>query len=342
MKFKKHLRHAFLGLFWISAYALCPAQHGLPKLTKQDGLPGNHVTAFSEDPAGGIWIATNSGIAVLTDGKLRQVTDTTKTTALLLDSKKRMWVGTNKGVTMWDGENWNRFAGQEGAPTRRVDVLFEDSHGAIWTGGRGGVSRYLSNEWQHFSKEDGLGHKCTFSIAEDSTGEVYLGHFGGVVTTYGLDASFSVNRYGSAAYLTWLGMGILAAGGVYTAIVFPVLALNYWPLPLIPIGLPAQLRTQVAFDKEGNFWLGNSSKFLMKNPDSEKIRFKRGKYKGGPLIYDLLPDSQGNLWLGTSRGGSVYNGNSWVTFQKGMPIFSIFEDTQGRIWFATRHGALSK
>ena len=57
----------------------------------------------------------------------------------------------------------------------------------------------------------------------------------------------------------------------------------------------------------------------------------------------LLEDRWGNVWMGTSQGLSVYNGNQFIhyTSEEGLSsnmIFALLEDQEGNIWIGTDNG----
>jgi len=64
------------------------------------------------------------------------------------------------------------------------------------------------------------------------------------------------------------------------------------------------------------------------------------------FVLDIYQDRDGNLWFGTKRGVSRYNG-SWETFtvSDGLganEVWSIIEDNEGALWFATWGGGVTR
>ncbi len=69
--------------------------------------------------------------------------------------------------------------------------------------------------------------------------------------------------------------------------------------------------------------------------------------KGGFLpddnVTSIAQDKQGNLWFGTDRGASMYDGTSWHIFTNqnglsGNQVKAIFCDDDDNVWFATENG----
>ena len=64
-------------------------------------------------------------------------------------------------------------------------------------------------------------------------------------------------------------------------------------------------------------------------------------------VWSLLEDRDGNLWIGTQNGVSMYNGGSFTHFTKkeglsGNAVRSILEDRDGNLWFGTYGRGVSK
>ncbi len=64
------------------------------------------------------------------------------------------------------------------------------------------------------------------------------------------------------------------------------------------------------------------------------------------LAYNMLEDSQGNLWFGTFEGISRYDAESFTnyTMNEGLSanwVCSMLEDRHGNLWFGTRDGVLN-
>jgi streptogramin lyase len=65
------------------------------------------------------------------------------------------------------------------------------------------------------------------------------------------------------------------------------------------------------------------------------------------MVWSITDDKLGNVWFGTDKGASKYNGQSFINYttEQGIAnnkITDITEDDKGNIWFATFGGGLSK
>jgi serine phosphatase RsbU (regulator of sigma subunit)/ligand-binding sensor domain-containing protein len=61
------------------------------------------------------------------------------------------------------------------------------------------------------------------------------------------------------------------------------------------------------------------------------------------VVFDLVQDRQGYIWMGTTNGVSRYDGETFTNFTRedGLAhdlVYSVLEDREGNLWFGTRGG----
>ena len=67
------------------------------------------------------------------------------TYSIYSDSRGYLWIGTNDGLTRFDGQRFVSYSMDDGLPHRNVGDIVEDRSGAIWIGTVGGVARLDPN-----------------------------------------------------------------------------------------------------------------------------------------------------------------------------------------------------
>ncbi len=67
------------------------------------------------------------------------------TNSIYADSRGLLWIGTNDGLTRFDGQRFVSYSMDDGLPHRNVGDIVEDRSGAIWIGTVGGVARLDPN-----------------------------------------------------------------------------------------------------------------------------------------------------------------------------------------------------
>ena len=111
------------------------------------------------------------------------------------DNKKRLWVGTNKGLCVFygdsiiaDAHNYKLYNYENGdLPGYEIKCIFRDSQNRMWIGMLGGgfsvcnpSEDYRNLKFVHYSTTDGLVNNMVESIIEDKTGKIWI------ATQYGL------------------------------------------------------------------------------------------------------------------------------------------------------------
>jgi len=129
---------------------------------------------------------------------------------MLMHKTDRVWLGTEGGVSMYDGEVWHAWTNQEGMgaandadlPTsintglgtrsrhdlgiltegretynpNYVFCLMVADSGDVWVGTwGGGVSRYDGKKWHNYTVKDGLASNVVFSMDQDPDGNFWFG-----------------------------------------------------------------------------------------------------------------------------------------------------------------------
>lgn len=102
---------------------------------------------------------------------------------IIKDSKKRLWITTNVGLYMFDGEEFHTFL-QDTSNDCSIQgyisiTVFEDSRRRIWIGTEDGLSLYMESSGC-FKKIYGSPRKIK-SIIEDLNGDIWMGTNNGLV-----------------------------------------------------------------------------------------------------------------------------------------------------------------
>jgi hypothetical protein len=104
-----------------------------------------------------------------------------------------LWIGTDEGLSRYNGTQFTTFTTAEGLGSNSVQSILEDRAGSLWFGlgewdGTGkGVSRYDGQQFTTFTTQEGLPHNSVWSMLEDSTGKLWFRtRGGGVIHTDGL------------------------------------------------------------------------------------------------------------------------------------------------------------
>jgi len=98
--------------------------------------------------------------------------------ALLVDAKGRLWAGTRRGLSVYNGKRWKTYGPREGLGGSRVFALAACPVGGdVWIATEGGLTRYslAQNRWRQYSRRDGLPSDAVGCLAFDARGNLYAG-----------------------------------------------------------------------------------------------------------------------------------------------------------------------
>ena len=172
---------------WVgTAHGLLRLTRGtVTRLTTSDGLPDNRVTALHRDAQGTLWIATDNGIAIMRDFRIRRVT-----------GEAGGLVGVTSIATAADGTAWfctfgevyrsagGRLLSSKAIPAlagQRAGVVYGDHLGRVWIGLWGGaIARYDRGLFETYTGADGLSAGRVTTITEDHHGVIWVGSLNGL------------------------------------------------------------------------------------------------------------------------------------------------------------------
>ena len=169
---------------------------------------GDWISALAVDAAGQLWVGARSyplakpgfvvgGVSVSAAEALGDAAgeggDTTWTvhtpgdglvsdyvTALAVDVAGKYWIGTQYGLSMFDGETWTTYTTVNGLPNNYVTGLAADAASGLWVTTWGGGATYFDGETFADVTTLGLADRVVNSIAEDTEGNIWFATEGGV------------------------------------------------------------------------------------------------------------------------------------------------------------------
>ena len=338
--------------------------------TSQLGLDSDYITALTWHKSK-LWVGTQycgydgCGLQTLVDRKWEVVKDFPSKLEpdqthvgynihfLLPDSKGRIWVATDAGLTMLDGQGrWRVFKTTNGLPNDLVYSILEDDKGQIWVGTEdGGVARYNAVTLK-FEPQFDLRREGIYSVtAMLQTGDGHYWFAGYGLTEYdpkanGFTRHSIYNNNFPAEYPVSMAQGMDGALYFGTAneglVQYKNGEYKLWAVSNAPRFAGY---IQIVPDKDGSlyfveqYWNGvdrfdpNKGEWLY--PKDEEVSIPRAM------------DASGNLWSGAYDGIwklSPARSRLNLTTKNGLPsdnINDIAFDKSGNTWVATDKGLVA-
>lgn len=335
------------GAYWIGlgggGVVRCPNITSTRSWTVQDGLPDNVVWNILRDRKGRLWVATGAGIGLWTPGAERWVTlkdgiADNVITMLEADESAIWFIASRVGIGRIDidslkvsevklpplcretpvslqlmpsGEVWTggvncllalRAVGdkvevrsvprpEHATGCTRTMNLAQD--GVLWTGGPDGVCRFDGGSWEHYLSAKDAQHIRADSLRAVSGDELWLTNrdFQGVTHLQRKGGKIETRDYSSRD------------------------------------GLPSDSLGLIGLDAEGRLWAGGTSGMAIFEGD----RITRVVNRSDGLIWDdvsgeaFLGDPDGTVFIGTSRGLTVYEPGQEFSSQSNAPKIVVRE-----------------
>lgn len=349
-------------------------------------LSSNMVYAILEDRSGLVWIGTDKGVSkydplILRFPHYRHIPNDPNSLvgdnvlAIYQDRDQTVWVGTDKGLDRLDNpavggvQKFVHYQHDEYNPAslaqNSVTSILEDRHHNLWIGLNGGGLDRLdvaSGQFTHFREEPGsLFDPNTDEIRalyEDRQGNLWVGTNGaglkrlnletGQFSHYGLvevDANTVVSIFQDRQGNLWIG--------TYAGLARFNAESNQLELVSVEGNSPSRLKSYKVFaiqeSQQGRLLLGTLGGGLVGfDPISQQvITYPNQDELANNVIYGILEDGDGLLWLSTNKGlfrfdplsGALKNfgvgdGVQSEEFNPG----AFFRGAGGELYFGGGHG----
>ncbi len=279
--------------------------------------------------------------------------------SVIQDREDNFWLGTQAGVSRFDGVSFQNFTAEDGLTEGGVRAVFEDSFGNIWMGHEGGgVTRYNGNRFEILEQTELHIHSTITTIIEDASQSLWItSQESGAAMLTNPEAAIDSIRYE-------MFVGRRLSDRIFGSLVTPDGSLFFVTDPVVKKfnrdslvfenldlnGIPKFFATtSIMEDSRKNFWFGTYHgglfRYLPELNDTKMYDLiKMGMTSN--WVSALYEDRYGNIWIGTWGGGvgRLDPDENFTVFdsRNGMPgskIWNIMEDEEGNVLFGTNeHG----
>ena len=255
-----------------------PKNATIKHLSINEGLSNNNVLAVYADKQGQVWIGTQGGevdIYNTNGGDLQHLTSarglSNKTGfyyAFTEDSLSRIWVGSAGILDVIDEKTGTikSISTKEGLSNASTNNLFTDSRGRVWlsAGDNVDVIDEKAGTIKHYGVAQ-ISNGGAGKIIEDRSGQIWMGSFNRV---YVFNEKAGSIKYGK-----------------------------------MPPGISNNFFECVLIDQKGQTWLGSNKGIDIIDEKAGTIKHVTIKGLDDMLVFDLIEDSRGNIWIGTNGNG---------------------------------------
>lgn len=224
-------------------------------------------------------------------GKANKLTDD-RIFSLFQSSDGHLWIGTESGITEFDGKQFQNHTAAQGLPETPYNWLAEDINGNIWATTNQGAVKLTRHGFVTFQQAEGIGVRGVRSIWENADGKLQI--------------------------LTPDGEFHQLAGQSFVSV-----------QPILPSGTTFEFPQNVIQDSQGKIWTATKNGLFRFSPPSNfaaLAQISPQKIKGLPsdFIMNLYEDSRQDLWISLANGGQKL-----VRWERKTNTLHFFDETDG-------------
>lgn len=298
----------------------------------------------------------------LSDGTVRVISE---------DSNNRMWLGTEKGITLLNPDGSVEMLQQDFVDKNKLNdnaiyAIVNDRDGNTWIGTYfGGINVLLKNNEQFNWVEPGYSasylkgkairkivepHKNMLWIATEDGGLNVFNTITGNITVVDKIKNLGHNIhelfYDSVTSDMWIGT---FRNGLFRYNLSTGNHQHY--LPGIRCGLSSDAIFSIVKQQNGRMWVGTTQGLRYYDEKNDRFLSIDHPVLDVDFIYSLLVDKDDNIWIGTRNNGlfrinkATNEVNSWARTTshsqlKDNYITSLYQDAGSRIWIGTNNAGI--
>jgi len=306
------LRETSDGTLWIGTIGrglFTYRQGHLSRIAVPDPLPSNTVLNLYEDIERNIWIGTQGGMVRLIKTPVRTVplpngSDSDAET-IYQDTNGDLWVAAVNLFRVHNGKaSAYAFPGITGV---RVRNIFRDREGALWIGTEGeGAFRLIAGRLTRYSTQGGLVNNFVRAFLQDRDGSIWIATDEGVsrwrdqrITNYRV--SDGLAYFSTRSLLQdqrgdiWIGtdQGLSRLHG------------DSFEHDAVTDTLKNEKIWAIHEDSDGGLWFGTRTGGLYRWRSGVLTHYTTAQGLASNGIYELLEDSNNNLWMSGPNGISA-------------------------------------
>jgi len=252
--------------------------------------------------------------------------------ALMVDSQDRIWAGTfGGGINIIAGQTVRTIGSDDGLTSNHVFAIHEHSDGSVWVAAEGGINHLSDGRIETITADEGLPAGVVRHIMEDDAGRLWFSASDGV-TRYDNGRIDSWNLSGAPVSTTWadddgaiwIGM---RNGGLVRMKDGELFRFDR------SHGMPQQSVMAIVADDSGDLWLTGSNGLVRVSLDALDAVAEGRAEKFEARLYNESDGLRSSQFLGGFQpaGMRADDGRLWFPTNRGLVVIDPHEaDPTGR------------
>ena len=328
-------------------------------------LEEEHIWDFDWDEKGSLYVLTNKGLKIISNGHIeKEILNSNTYNQLIVCKSGQIWLCNEKSALSIISDKKQTINSKNGLPNDKINCILEDNEGNIWFGLHGtGLSQLVPANFETFDESQGLKNDQISSVCMDHLSRLWISgeHTIDILEFYQnsnfslknvihlselIDLEFeSVNYiFQDSRLLIWLGTD----NGVF------LLDSNFNIIKHFTLsnGLSHNFIISIAEDQHNNIWLASLyhgvTKISLTNGDYSLKVYDKNNGLCSNNFWTVFVGSQGAVYFGSNDAGiSYWNGHEFNVINQDQGLLnlragSITEDTQNNLWIGSIGGGIFK
>jgi signal transduction histidine kinase/ligand-binding sensor domain-containing protein len=278
------------------------------RLDVRDGLSNGSIPVLYEDREGSLWIGSNDGLNRLRDTRFiafttREGLSVDSINSLTATRDGTVWIGTDGGgLNELTAGGIRVHTTSTGLATNYMGALFESSDGSLWISGDGLVMRRKDGKVRVYAAADGVQAGFVSAIGEDRNGRIVIAGEGPVRELENDRFVMYPNQPSRIEYCY-----------------------------------------SMTRDRRGDLWLATTGGLVQITEHGHRTYSTRDALPDEG-VHSVREDREGTLWIATVGGLAAIKQGTIVSFSKASPlgeiVFDILDDEAGNLWLNGRQGII--
>lgn len=346
------------GIIWVGTYKQGFSYHhknlfkfSTSTIRNSDNFDGtNDITSAIEDAQENLWLGSNAkGLFYYNrkDNTYKQYNhnpanpssiSSNSIKTLLIDKDNRLWVGTTKGLNLFNGNSFEHFEHDPANPwsiaNNIIEDLCQDSEGKIWIATNQGLSLFdpdkkvVIKQFRHTTNADStIQAHAIFSVIEDRDNILWFATDNGLRSFDRRNIRweyFNISRKNASSISSYLANDIFedSRGFIWVATNYGLNKYNKatkdFTLFTKENGLPSNIILSITEDKQHTLWIGTlqglSNLSIVKEPDTKTYAYSFANYNRFDGLQGnefneraVLKTRSGELLFGGPDGFNIFN-----------------------------------
>ena len=280
---------------------------------------------------------------------------------LTQDNRGYIWIGTDNGLTVYDGSKCETYTIKNGIAGNIVRKIFQDKNGNIWIGTNSGLSVYDGYHFTNLTQKNGFRGKTVLCILQDHLERIWVGTDDGGINIISITDK---NKYNIKHIQASEEYGNLPVFDLYENERHEIWAFTlgaginiitqsentFVSKPLNSVTLPSE-NLLCSVKNRNNLIIGTADAGAFEiDINTCKIgkRYTAQNILSSNYIYDIVVTQSGSIWFGSAdQGITRLWPNNTISFYKtnqglaGNIVTCLFEDQEQNTWIGTSTNGIS-